>query len=487
MVAPELPRLQPPLAVVLMVKGMIGMITLTMPRVFGHMRLVASVIGTLVLGALSFYGSWRVVECRVAVSKLAEDQDMNDCDCGYDQTPKASEIQGAPSGLERLGTLSVVSWYCFGWLGLIAVGLGIVFNQLTALVMVLDCLVRTLGGPNLIGSRLPSSILRVIICALLSVVGSLRPLERVARVAVVAIFVYAYLIFALVYYGSLELANDTAPDPRSAWLPPSGGNLISLIGTLSFGMSNPTLTACAFDDMRLKSARPFLPLLITAYIFVVVGNIAVGTFGFLAYGDSARELVYLNFPPGSVGVILGEIVLCTVLIITCPLIMYPLLVFLEAAYTFANHIPDGWSQCPAFSSSDLSDEDGSELVAISGRSVNYRNASFGSSNGEERKYDRNDTSVELLTDVASWSTFVLTATILAGVYVVSRYIRRIIPAAIVCGCLTHSYLCFGLPGMCHLMVKSGSLSIAEIIIDWALIATCFVVIGTGIADIMLDS
>jgi len=318
------------LAIVTILKGSLGTGILGLPFVSGEVRLGIAAPLIFAFAAVIILGIWRLLECKTLLSKQVLVKDSNAPESG-DGTQQLAALDNM-----GLGPLAIIASHTFGNVGIIACGLLICLCQLSFAISYTVVILETLSEDHLLGSRLPSWILHLIVCGILCSLGLMRKLKSLAWLSGAALTIYLYMLFALVYFGGLNLLDGRMLElSRDQWLPVRWGNFGLFFGTCLFAQCALVLSMYVYDDMQLEDPKEFIPVLVCSFGLGSVLYCFVGVFGYLAFGDEIRTVFYLSFPEGHPAVIIGEIALIVVLLFTYALQMYPVMAVLEAA---ASHV-----------------------------------------------------------------------------------------------------------------------------------------------------
>ncbi|CAE7244292.1 slc36a4, partial [Symbiodinium pilosum] len=143
-------------------------------------------------------------------------------------------------------------------------------------------------------------------------------------ISVLALAVYAYLLVILpIRWGTVELSSGRAPSLSGVWSKFEPGNLGQWLGTSIFAQEAVVVSQCVYQDMHLRDYRAFRPVLVSSFMICSIASTALAAFGCMCYGDSVKQVFYLNFPTTSLDVSLAEAILCLVLLPTFVIQLYP--------------------------------------------------------------------------------------------------------------------------------------------------------------------
>ncbi|CAE7836219.1 slc36a4 [Symbiodinium sp. CCMP2592] len=216
---------------------------------------------------------------------------------------------------------------------------GIIVSQLGFCVAYVDIIITTLLEPNLLADKIPESVLRVGLAVVLCLLSSLRKLDSLAKISVLALAVYAYLLVVLpIRWGTEELTSGRAPSLRGVWGKFEPSNLGLWLGTSIFAQEAVVVSQCVYQDMRLRDHRAFRPILVSSFVICSVASTALAAFGCMCYGDSVKQVFYLNFPASSLDVTIAETILCLVLLPTFVIQLYPVARCFDELLTCAGYV-----------------------------------------------------------------------------------------------------------------------------------------------------
>jgi len=307
------------LAIVTILKCSLGTGILGLPYVSGLVRLGIAAPLILVFGATVVLGIWRLIECRTMLLKQVS------LEKGGKAELEAADKMG-------LGPLAIVASRTFGKMGVFAVGVLICTCQLGIGVAYTCVLVQTLAEDAILGRHLPTWSLHLGVCVVLCLLSLMRQLKSLAWLSGAALTIYFYMLVALIYFGSLELADGRAMELSSEqWGPPRWDHFGLFFGNVMFALCAIVLALYVYEDMQLEDPKKFIPVLACSIGSSSMLYVFVGIFGYLSYGDSIKSVFYLSFPAGHPAVTVGEIALIIVITLTYALQMYPVMTVLESA------------------------------------------------------------------------------------------------------------------------------------------------------------
>lgn len=305
--------LSPCLAVITILKGMIGAGILALPFVFGKVGLLLAVPGYLVVTATCAFSIWQLIQCKLYLP-VQKDASKNECE--HDDL--------------GLGPLGLVGRLALGNFGLALAGFGILVSQFGICVAYIDVVVATLNQPDFLGWSCPRVVLRICIFFILCILCMLRSLASISKLSGAALFIYAYLFFALIRWGVQAMREGNAPDPTEQWQSVQWRAIGLWFGTAIFAQEAIVICQYVYDDMNLSKPREFLPVLIASFVICGILSVIIGGFGFMSFGSSTEDVFYLNFPKDSIDTKIAEIILCIVLLNSFVLQAYPIFSFLES-------------------------------------------------------------------------------------------------------------------------------------------------------------
>lgn len=306
------------------------------------MIVATAIPGLIVTSVVCTAGTWLLVECKVS---MKDEGPKVESACGNADDGDAAEVEDAAASdctasADRpdfgLGPMAEIAYGLFGRGGLFVVGAALISSQVGCCIAYVDVLVETID--DLLDHRLPLLWLRCGLCALLCALSLVRGLTKLAWLAAAALLVYTFVAYALLKYGIQEISAGRTESWEDALRLETSG-LGEFLGTAIFAFEGVALAPYVFDSMRLENPRPFLWVLVSANVTAFIIYAFVGVFGFTIYGHCVKDIIYENFPPESMDVMVVQIVLCVVLLLTYVLQMYPVYSCLEA--NVLGVFPDG--------------------------------------------------------------------------------------------------------------------------------------------------
>lgn len=333
------------LAVLTIVKAMVGSGVLGFPYVFSKVRLAVAIPGSLLIAAVAAFGVLRLIECKVLIEAKGPRAEAKNALLVREGTTTVKPVaqdhpeivtgtmpanSGPIDANFGLGMLATVGDHTFGFVGVLAAGVSIISSQVAVCTSYAAVVVATLSDEDLLGQWASEDVIRVGVCALLCLLCLFKEMRSLAWLSGVAMMIYMYLFVSLFYFGAVKVTNGDGPSPASLWFPVGWKDLGSFLGTALFAQEAIVICQYVYDDMQLESPKQYLPTL-----FVSVGSCAVlfaivGTVGFASFGHDIKEVFYMNFPRGSISIVLAELVLSLVMSVSFALQMYPIVSFVES-------------------------------------------------------------------------------------------------------------------------------------------------------------
>jgi len=301
--------LSKPRAVVTILKSMVGAGILALPFAVSKVGLALALPGMVLVAVLNAVGIWRLVECKIHLKNASVEDPSIDLSNDY-----------------GLGPAGGVSAAIFGAPGAFAAGAAVLSAQVGMSICYVDIMTSTLE--KRLDGVASGLLIRCVLCAMLCVLSLIRQLKDLAFLSGFALAVYAYVVFALIKWGSDNLGHDDVS--AGTFLPVKWDGVGMFFGSSVFAFEGINVAQYVYDDMRIPDPLPFKKVLAQSYGICFVLYTFVGGFGYYAYGDSTREVVYMNFPSDSLDVVATEYVLCLVLLLTWVLQMYPVFGFVDS-------------------------------------------------------------------------------------------------------------------------------------------------------------
>jgi len=351
------PPLPNGLAIITVLKGMIGTGVLGLPYVCGKVGLALATPGMLLTALIGAFSVWRLIQCKEFIKTAARYpisaelvREFSGCGRKHNgQDYIAAEIpepvfESDSQETYGLGPLAVVGRRAFGGWGVAIAGFGIIASQLGFALSYVAVVVETaISHEPLKSLEGGSALARTLLCMVLCILCTFRRLSTLAWFSGAALLIYIYLLGALIYFGGGELSSGAGV--RGTWLPIKLEHLGSWFGTAIFAQEAIVISQYVYDDMQLSRPVDFLPVLLSSFGISATLFTFVGAFGYLCYGSDIQQVFYLNFPEDSIAVVVGEVVLCVVLVFSFALQMYPVMSFMEASL-FGIYPGEGFEEQP---------------------------------------------------------------------------------------------------------------------------------------------
>jgi len=308
------------MAVVTIMKAMIGAGVLALPYACGQIGLILAVPGLIATSLLCTIGTWLLIDCKVCIRARVAGEDHEGVG-SFDVAANEDTVMG-------LGPMAEVAWHLFGSPGLVVVAVGLLSAQIGICTTYVDVITETLTGR--LGRHVSREFFQACFCLTLCGMSSVRSLGKLAWLSALALTVYCFVVYVLLKYGIQEVAHGNAPPALDAWVKLRWNGIGEFLGIAIFAFEGISLAPYVFDSMRLAKPESFLWVLVASnsITFCVYGF--VGVFAYSIYGDCIHDILYENFPSDSIEVTFVELVLCFVLFFSYGLQMHPVFSFVEA-------------------------------------------------------------------------------------------------------------------------------------------------------------
>lgn len=187
-------------------------------------------------------------------------------------------------------------------------------------------IVETLSG------RTPCSVIvmRAVLFCLVCLFSLIPNLGRIAALSGVALFVYAYLLFALGKHFIDSVQSGSTLGVSAAMGPSQWQHMGRSTGSLVSAFEGVVVVQHVYLEMKLDGAEPFREVLFGSFACVAVVYAVFGCLGYITYGDRIEDIVYRNFPQDSADVVICELVLCVTLFVSLILQLYPVVKLIES-------------------------------------------------------------------------------------------------------------------------------------------------------------
>ncbi|XP_078443382.1 aromatic and neutral transporter 1 [Wolffia australiana] len=285
-------------------------------------NVVVSVVGTGVLGLPYAFrvAGWAAGSLAVAIAGLSTFY----CMLLLIQCRKTLEEGDSSVRIRSYGDLGEKG---FGWRGRFLTELLVVVSQAGGAVAYLVFIGENLASvfPGVAGVFSSSALLFLVVLPLELAVAMVRSLAAIAPFSALADACNA-LAMAIVVKDDLQLLGDLSRvGSRRAFNGASGLPVVA--GVAVFCFEGFSMTLPLENSMAERDAFP--AVLSRAFLAITLCYASFGLFGYLAYGDSTRDIVTLNLPNdwSAIAVKLG---LCVALGFTFPVMMHPIHEIIES-------------------------------------------------------------------------------------------------------------------------------------------------------------
>lgn len=415
------------LAIVTLVKGLIGAGLLGLPKAFGKVGLGLATPGCVVIGVLSVLGVIRLIETKLTLDKQEAEPEWKLEEEDSD-TASTAESVAASGGDYGLGLVVVAARKLFGTGGVILAAVSVLGTQLGLGLAYAVFIHSTLVTAPLFKDQ-NEVMIRIGCCIIYCALSMLRKLNSLAMLSVIALAAYSFIIFDLAYRGWEPLTQSTNIAFEDAWGLKAAG-FSSWFGSAVFAFEGIVLAQYVFEDMHLDSAKKFVPTLSAGYGICCALMVFAGVYGYLAYGDTAKVPIYLNFPEGIADTVLDKLQIVFILMISFALQMFPVFSFADSICIHQQHA-------------------GGDIISDDGYS--------------EDDWQPHHTPGKRLLDASIRIVIVIVVCFVAAVLPKPGCVCDIV------GNLFMSLMAFVLPGLLHLAAHKDSISVASAAFDIVLV------------------
>jgi len=297
-------------------KSLVGLGVLNLPFATKQVGCLTSVLGMGLMAAMTVYGAFFAV-----ASKAKLDARHLSGVCPTEATPLKP---CGPSSNYGLGCFDTVVREVLGWPGLALWVSSVVCYQGGIGVAYITLISQSMQ--NMTGMSHIHSL--GFLCAVLTMMSSVRRMAGVALLSLAGLLVYLFVFLALARESAHRLADGKLGATASMWSTAGSEGLGSWFGIVSFAYCGLPICLSVYEDMK----RPQDSMKVISFSFAVAWAIfaAFGGLGYLCYGQDTAEVIYMNFPEGSITRRWSEVALGVILMLTYVLQMMPVWNCVEA-------------------------------------------------------------------------------------------------------------------------------------------------------------
>ena len=302
-----------------LLKTMIGSGLLTLPWVTAQAGMGFSLVGLTALAVLTQAAIRLMVRCVVHERQLAGAVYVD-----LDRAPAAA----ATSEDHGSGSWQLVSTAACGKIGWYITCTSLMTAQLGVVSSYLDFV----GGTLVDFAGCTAMTSRVLLWFLVTAMCMLRVLKSVSLLSMAALFVYAYIICLVVYFGAEAYPERASTEPL-IWFNPS--RIGAWFGPSLFAFEGMGTALSIYESMGAVDARPFFTVISAAYAVAILVYCGVAAIGYAAWGQGVESVVLHSFPSTPIGQS-ANLMLAVVLLLSCALQLTPVFQTIEGA------LPQGW-------------------------------------------------------------------------------------------------------------------------------------------------
>uniref|UniRef100_M4BRX0 Amino acid transporter transmembrane domain-containing protein n=1 Tax=Hyaloperonospora arabidopsidis (strain Emoy2) TaxID=559515 RepID=M4BRX0_HYAAE len=235
----------------------------------------------------------------------------------------------------------------FGKVGRVAVNISLVLSQLGFCCSYLIFVEKNIGEVILaafgIQSTTASSSLTLIVLQIL-LYTPLSWVRRIEYFALTNLFADLLILFGIVYIISYTVQTlDDAPANSSSWENFNSKSWAMLLGTAVYCFEGIGLVLPIYDAMDHDTKHKFPRILAYTMMFLVTLFSVFAGLVYAAFGQNTQSVVTMNLPSAQVSLatMSVQITYSIALVLTYPLMLYPVIKILEG-YLFPSHSQKGY-------------------------------------------------------------------------------------------------------------------------------------------------
>ncbi|KAF4322522.1 hypothetical protein BBO99_00002951 [Phytophthora kernoviae] len=289
------------------VKSFIGSGILFLPKGFQNGGMLFSIAGLCASAALSTFCMLRLVECSNVVMRSHSHHSIS---------------------------YGVVGEKAFGSIGRLAVNVSLVLSQLgfccSYLIFVQQNIGQVLHYVFNVRSSVAAWTLIFLQVPLYTPLVWVRHLEYFA---ITNLFADVLILFGLLYMLTYTIETlESAPAGSSTWEYFNADNWAMFLGVAIYCFEGIGLVLPTYDSMDDKIKHKFPTILTSTVIFLVAFSSLFGGAVYAAFGQNTQSAVTLNLPNAgeSTGTVIVLLTYSLALILTFPLMLYPVINILES-------------------------------------------------------------------------------------------------------------------------------------------------------------
>lgn len=302
-------------------KSFIGSGILFLPKAFEHGGMLFSIVGLSISAILSTFCMLRLTDCSNVVALTSSG--------------------GISYGL--LGSRA------FGPVGRIAVNVSLVLSQLGFCCSYLIFVEKNVGDilaqafntdTNAVGS-----FPWMLILLQIPLYTPLTWVRRIEYFAITNLIADVLIFFGLIYIAGYSLAQlEGRPSSQSTWENFNPNSWALFLGTAVYCFEGIGLVLPIYDAMDDKIKHKFPKIVSTTIMFLVVFFCTFAGLVYAAFGEDTQSVVTLNLPNASVSgaTMTVQLTYSLALVLTYPLMLYPVIVILEGYIFEKTHTKGFW-------------------------------------------------------------------------------------------------------------------------------------------------
>lgn len=289
--------LSPFMAIIAVLKGIVGLCAFALPAALAKTNLVLGIILLVVVAVAEGLGTYRLAECSMKLEGSGKQVDS---------------AQG-------LGPLGQVSLEVFGLSGYRLCFINVMFAQFG-----LSCAyTRTVANTLQQIWDIPSEELYMLLGVLLCLQSSIEKMRGVALLSMVALGAFLCIVLCVLRFGLQRIeAGDAVFE--DVWLPIHWWGTGACMGPAISAFEGVVVSQHVFTQMKVEDPKPFGAVIIISHVISLALFVFIGVFGLGTYGQDVEVMIFDNLPHHVIEVKLCKYTMILVVAISFQLQMFPL-------------------------------------------------------------------------------------------------------------------------------------------------------------------
>ncbi|RLN89176.1 hypothetical protein BBJ28_00024092 [Nothophytophthora sp. Chile5] len=302
-------------------KSFIGSGILFLPKAFQNGGMLFSIVGLCVSATLSAFCMLRLTECSNVILRLRS---------------------------HRSVSYGLVGAQAFGNVGRVAVNVSLVLSQIGFCCSYLIFVEKNIGEVMLHAFKFQKSMVTSSWTLILLQIPLYTPLTWVRHIeyfAITNLFADVLILFGLLYIIAYSLQTlESAPAGSSTWEYFNSENWAMFLGVAVYCFEGIGLVLPTYDAMDDQLKHKFPTIVASTIMFLVVFFSLFAGAVYAAFGQSTQSVVTLNLPNASVssGTMIVQLTYSLALVLTYPLMLYPVVNTLESYFFSRKRVKGFW-------------------------------------------------------------------------------------------------------------------------------------------------